>query len=380
ALISAQKAQELLTKVGGPPERASANLNYSQTLMNTGQLAKASFYLATAKSTINEFGLWQAKDNLYRAYGKYYAALGNIDSVEYYLDAFADAKDREADTLRIGEVAKLEVQFQSREQQAEIERLALEDKLNQAKLRRQRTVIGGGLVVVGLLGSLLWWIFTQRRRIGAQNVVIRQALKDKDVLLKEIHHRVKNNLQLVSTLLSLQSEFVEERAALDALQMGKSRVRSMALIHQKLYLGEAVSTQVDAKDYLERLVHDVVDTHRIPDTSIGVTTKIEELTLDIDTIIPLGLIANEAVTNAVKYAYRNREQGELYVALQHTSKGCQLTIRDDGPGLTEEVLTEENGAFGQLLMQTLSEQLEGELLVNNTDNGVEVLLRFPMVT
>ncbi|MEM9929592.1 MAG: histidine kinase dimerization/phosphoacceptor domain -containing protein, partial [Bacteroidota bacterium] len=289
-LISAQKAYNLLKEAGGPQERAAAGLNYSQALLSVGKTDQVLPYMEEARNTIREYGIWQSEHVVYRAYGKYYAAKGNTDSVDLYFDKFAKAKDRDADTLRVGEIAKMEAQFQNQEQKAALERLKLEDELNQAKLRRQQWIIGGGLVVVGLLGSLLWWIFSQRKRIAAQNTVIRQALAEKDTLLKEIHHRVKNNLQMVSSLLSLQSDYVEEGAALDALQMGRSRVRSMALIHQKLYLGDTVSTQVDAKDYLERLVREVVDTHRTPDASIDVITEIDDLELDIDTIVPLGLI------------------------------------------------------------------------------------------
>jgi len=376
ATASARKAYALLKRVGGPEERSAASLNLAQALMAQGQADKTLTYLDETRKTITEFGPWRSEDNLFRAYGKYYAAVGNIDSVDHYFDKFSNAVRRNADSLRVGEVARLEAGFQNREKQAEIDRLALEDELNQVRLRRQQWIIGGGLIVVGLLGSLLWWIYTQRQRIGVQNELITQALEDKDTLLKEIHHRVKNNLQMVSTLLSLQSDYVEDSVALDALQMGRSRVRSMALIHQKLYVGETVSTLVDAKDYLERLVREVVDTHRSPATLIEVITEMEELELDIDTIVPLGLIANEAVTNAVKYAYQDRAEGVLYVSFVKEADEYQLTVRDDGPGLAKKTTDDNGDSFGQLLMRTLSEQLEGKLTVKDTDDGAEVGLRF----
>ena len=376
ATASARKAYALLKRVGGPEERGAASLNLAQALMAEGKADKTLPYLEETRKTITEFGPWRSEDNLFRAYGKYYAAVGNVDSVDHYFDKFASAVRRNADSLKVGEVAKLEAGFQNREKQAEIDRLALEDELNQVRLRRQQWIIWGGLIVVGLLGSLLWWIYTQRQRIGAQNEVITQALADKDTLLKEIHHRVKNNLQMVSTLLSLQSDYVEDTVALDALQMGRSRVRSMALIHQKLYVGETVSTLVDAKDYLERLVREVVDTHRSPTSLIEVITEMEELELDIDTIVPLGLIANEAVTNAVKYAYQDRQDGVLYVSFVKEAGEYLLTVRDDGPGLGSKTMDDNGDSFGQLLMRTLSEQLEGHLTVEDTDDGAEVGLRF----
>jgi two-component sensor histidine kinase len=376
ATASARKAYVLLKRVGGPEERGAASLNLAQALMAEGKAEQTLPYLEETRKTITEFGPWRSEDNLFRAYGKYYAAVGDIDSVDHYFDKFSSAVRRNADSLKVGEVARLEAGFQNREKQAEIDRLALEDELNQVRLRRQQWIIWGGLIVVGLLGSLLWWIYTQRQRIGAQNEVITQALAEKDTLLKEIHHRVKNNLQMVSTLLSLQSDYVEDTVALDALQMGRSRVRSMALIHQKLYVGETVSTLVDAKDYLERLVREVVDTHRSPTTLIEVITEMEELELDIDTIVPLGLIANEAVTNAVKYAYQDRQEGVLYVSFVKEAGEYLLTVRDDGPGLGQKTKDDKGDSFGQLLMRTLTVQLEGNLTVKNTDDGAEVGLRF----
>ncbi len=376
ATASARKAYDLLQRVGGPEERAASSINLAQALLAERQPAAAWTYLEETRQVISEFDLWRSEDNLLRGYGKYYAAVGNVDSVDHYFDRFASAMERSADSLRVGEVARMEASFQNREKQAEIDRLALEDELNQGRLRRQQWIIGGGLVVLGLLGSLLWWIFTQRQRISAQNEVITQALADKDTLLKEIHHRVKNNLQMVSTLLSLQSDYVQDGAALNALQMGRSRVRSMALIHQKLYVGDTVSTKVDAKDYLERLVREVVATHRTPATLIEVLTEMEALELDIDTIVPLGLIANEAVTNAVKYAYRGRNEGVLYVSFTREADAYVLTVRDDGPGLGQEIAEEKDDSFGQLLMRTLAEQLEGELSVADTGDGTEVKLQF----
>lgn len=376
ATASARTAYTLLKRVGGPEERGAASLNLAQALMAEGQVETTLTYLDETRETITKFGPWRSEDNLYRAYGQYYAAVGNVDSVDHYFDKFAKAVKRNEDSLRVGEVAKLEAGFQNREKQAEINRLALEDELNQVRLRRQQWIIWGGLIVLGLLGSLLWWIYSQRQRIGAQNEVITQALAEKDTLLKEIHHRVKNNLQMVSTLLSLQSDYVEDSAAQDALQMGRSRVRSMGLIHQKLYVGDTVSTLVDAKDYLERLVREVVDTHRSPATLIEVITEMEELELDIDTIVPLGLIANEAVTNAVKYAYQDRQEGVLYVSFVKEAGEYLLTVRDDGPGLGKKITDDKGDSFGQLLMRTLSEQLEGKLTVKDTDDGAEVGLRF----
>lgn len=273
-------------------------------------------------------------------------------------------------------VAELEARFQNREQKLEIDRLAAEDK-NKARLLRQRSwIIGITLSGLVLLGALLWRNLRQRRQIETQNDIITQALNDKELLLKEIHHRVKNNLQMVSSLLNMQTHFIEDEAAADALQLGRSRVRSMALIHQKLYIGDTVSTLVDAKDYLERLAQEVVDTHTPPGTNIKLRLDIEPLEMDIDTVVPLGLLTNEAVTNAVKYAFDGQIEGALHISLWKREDQYTLTIKDNGPGLNRSTQPKSTDSFGQLLMRTLAEQLEGTLETKDTGDGLQLTVRF----
>ena len=234
----------------------------------------------------------------------------------------------------------------------------------------------GGLVLL-LLSGLLYSVMQQRTRISTQHQIIQKSLKEKELLVKEIHHRVKNNLQMVSSLLNLQSRHLTDAAAVDALQLSKSRVRSMAMIHQRLYTGSEVTTLVDAKAYLEKLSEEIIATYQSEQVEINLETAIAPLELDIEVLIPLGLLVNEAITNAVKYAFTGRPSGRLTFTLQKSNDQLHLSIEDDGPGLevggkkAAEVI-----GFGTLLMETLAEQLGGELKRHSSPEGTKLQLYF----
>ena len=314
-----------------------------------------------------------------RGYVNYYLGVayretGNTDSVFHYMNAYASALHANADRRRETAVADAEARFQTREKQAEIDRLALEDEVSKLQIARQRSALLAGLVLLVLLGGFTYFLLVQRRRITRQNATIRRTLGEKEILLREIHHRVKNNLQMISSLLSLQGDYIEDAAALDAIEMGQQRVRSMAIIHQRLYLRDEVTTAVSARDYLDQLIRELMGTLNVAGKALSLKKYLEDIELDIDRMIPLGLIANELITNALKYAFRGREAGAFTVRFERVGPGIRLLIADDGTG--GEFTLDKPGSFGHLLIRSFTEQLEGTLLVDSTD-GTRVELVFP---
>ena len=137
---------------------------------------------------------------------------------------------------------------------------------------------------------------------------------EREVLLKEIHHRVKNNLQIISSLLNLQARFIKDKSAVDAVQEGRNRVKSMALIHQKLYQQDNIQG-INMPEYIENLSRALLTSYKIKGDRITVDRKVDAIYLDIDTAIPLGLIINELLTNSLKYAFPENEKGELKISL-----------------------------------------------------------------
>ncbi len=201
-----------------------------------------------------------------------------------------------------------------------------------------------------------------------------RSLGEKELMLKEIHHRVKNNLQVVSSLLRLQSETITDAAAIGYLKMSEQRVRSMALIHQQLYRTKDL-TKIDFRQYLEELCNYLFFAYDVKRSDIGLNMRVDEIYFAIDTALPCGLIVNELVTNSLKHAFVNTKKGEITVSLlkEEEIKNI-LIIKDNGSGAAA-LDFEKSSTLGMELVKTLTEQLEGTIEVN-TQNGTEIRISF----
>ena len=179
------------------------------------------------------------------------------------------------------------------------------------------------------------------------------------MLLREVHHRVKNNLGVITSLLNLQSENVKTpEEAIRALKNSLDRVLAMALVHQELYESEDYS-QIDMENYIGQLTEKIKYSYCL-DEKVEINTEVERLFFSVDHAIPCGLILNELITNSIKYAFPAAESGIISVALRRLDGGyAELSVSDTGVGLPEE--TESKGTLGLTLVRVLSEQLEGEL-------------------
>lgn len=194
-------------------------------------------------------------------------------------------------------------------------------------------------------------------RIKAEEEII-SALKDKEVLLTEIHHRVKNNMQIISSLLNLQTIFTSDENIRQVIRESQGRVRSMALVHEHIYHKHTLS-QVDLASYMEGLLTELIRGYQSPKREIVLDLDVEDMELNLDTIIPLGLILNELVTNSLKYAFQDRLRGLLSVKIKKTDEGYCMEVKDDGVGLPPEIDIENTTTLGLMLVQNLTQQIEG---------------------
>ena len=181
--------------------------------------------------------------------------------------------------------------------------------------------------------------------------------EEKEYLLKEIHHRVKNNLEIVSSLLALQSAQIKDRKIADAMQKSEQRVHSMSMIHQKLYQGKSLS-YIEMKDYFENLGNYIIHTFGKED-KVKLQCDMAPLELDVDHAVPIGLIVNELITNALKYAYPDREEGLVQVSLTRTGNQLYLRVSDDGIG--KDITNMRGTGFGTQLISLLTAQLDGKM-------------------
>lgn len=204
-------------------------------------------------------------------------------------------------------------------------------------------------------------------------IKLRDALADKEVLFKEVHHRVKNNMAIISSLTSLQSSFVKNEEARRILLEGRNRIQSMALVHDMLYQSQDLA-HVDIKNYIATLVRTLVDTYCTESPRPEIRLDVEPVGLDIDRLIPCAMIVNELVTNAFKYAYGS---GGGVLGVRFTSIGgrFKLDVYDDGPGIPQGLDLRSGNTLGFLVVTSLAAQLEGTMEVSS-DNGTKVSIIF----
>jgi len=270
----------------------------------------------------------------------------------------------------VKKITQLEMQHAFDKKQNVLELNHLQETMQfETTLRRNRIMIVFSLVVVTLIGITGIVIYKSYLKS-------RKADKEKEALLREIHHRVKNNLMVISSLLNLQSGTITDDHTKSAVKESQSRVKSMALIHQLLYQSDKFA-RIDFHKYLEQLMASLQSTYCSPDFEISYYVKADDLNIDIDTAIPLGLITNELATNAYKYAFADSRKGSIQIDFFRTPDHmCRLRIADNGKGLPEGFDPDSSSTLGLKLVRILTKQIKAKL--NYTSGaGTEFNIIFP---
>ncbi|MBC7873376.1 MAG: sensor histidine kinase [Ferruginibacter sp.] len=239
-----------------------------------------------------------------------------------------------------------------------------ESELMKEKKLRRVLISGAGLLLLAA-GVILY----QYRRQRIKNVVIQKQADDMQVLMKEIHHRVKNNLQVISSLLDLQSMTIADNQASEAVKEGKNRVQSMALIHQNLY-SEGNIKGIKTREYISNLLQSLCDSYNISNDKVMVKTQIDDLNLDVDTMIPLGLVLNELVSNSLKYAFKDGRPGELSIVLHKEARHLLLKVSDNGAGYPEGMNIKDSKSFGMKMIRAFAQKLKAKLDIYNSNGAV----------
>ena len=206
---------------------------------------------------------------------------------------------------------------------------------------------------------------------------IKASLKEKEVLLKEIHHRVKNNLQIISSLLNLQSGYIQDKHAGEMFKESRNRVRSMALIHEKLYQSKDLA-RIDFAEYVRHLTTHLFRSYGVNSHAVGLKINVDKVLLDIDTAIPCGLIVNELVSNSLKYAFPPGVAGEICVDLHRENDGTlALLVSDNGAGLPPDFDVRQTESLGLQLVSTLADQLAGTITLDHNGGTTFKILLHP---
>lgn len=288
------------------------------------------------------------------------------DAMEHMQMAINQTKDVYAEQLS-KDLAQIEANRVKREKDLEIA-----NEKEKTQWYTLLTLVASLLLLVGLLVIVLLvrqsrQLKNKNQEIEAQRLRLEEADGEKAVLLKEIHHRIKNNFQIVSSLLELQSRGIEDERARQLAEEGKNRVKSMALIHQRLYQNDELLIHFD--EYTRALVEEITDMYA-PEEGVDINIQAQGVELDVDTAIPLGLIINELVTNAFKYGL-DTSQKKLAVVLQRASETeYELKVKDNGQGLPEGFVLGTSGSLGLRLVKRLAKQLKGSVRAANENGAV----------
>lgn len=213
---------------------------------------------------------------------------------------------------------------------------------------------------------------TERKRAEEQ---LKVALKEKEVLLKEIHHRVKNNLAVISSLLNMQSKYIKDKKTLEVFRESQNRVKTMALIHTKLYQSTDLA-RIDFADYIKKLAADLFGSYRLEPDSVGLVLKVESVYLDVNVAIPCGLIINELLSNALKHAFPKGRKGEVCITLRLEDETVTLTVADNGIGFPDSIDFRNTESLGLQLVTALVVQLGGTIELAR-ENGSTFRISFP---
>jgi two-component sensor histidine kinase len=207
---------------------------------------------------------------------------------------------------------------------------------------------------------------------------IRQTLKEKETLLKEIHHRVKNNMSVISGLLYLMSDRIEDETMKGLFEESRQWIKSMALVHEKIYRTENLA-RIDFSDYIHSLVHDLLSSYHAKGREISTKINVRDIVLDINTAIPCGQIINELITNAMKYAFPEKTGGEIGISFTKTDHVYTLIVKDNGIGLPVGFDHTKTNTLGLQLVDALTRQLRGTLQFRSdaaARQGTEVIITF----
>lgn len=214
-------------------------------------------------------------------------------------------------------------------------------------------------------------VLLQTRLLSLQ---VNQLLKEKEMFIKEIHHRVKNNLMVISSLLNIQSRQIEDESAKNIFKESQNRARSMALIHERLYSSPDLKS-IDFSDYITALAKDLFNTYVTSPEQIKLEIDVENVMIDVDKTVPLGLIINELVSNSLKYAFPSGRNGIINIIFHQDGQDFVLEVSDDGIGLPKDFNIDKNHSMGMQLVTGLTSQLDGELELDNT-SGTTFRIRF----
>jgi two-component sensor histidine kinase len=357
-----------------------ANLALAKWSRKTGNADSSLLYAREALRRVQSLGVASTRASVYNEFFTVFKELDNRDSAFAYLQLakLLDDSLHNVQLVKTNQYQSLNLNNQISLQQKE------KEKIQSANLNRTYGLLGG----IGVLLTIAFLLYRNGSNRKKANTVLENTLAalnatqtslvarnaENELLLKEIHHRVKNNLEIVSSLLALQSNQIDDAKTKEAMLEGQNRVQSIGIVHQKLYQSENLGA-IEMKDYFINLSESILD-------SFGAYKRVEvecamnTLNVDVDTAVPLGLIVNELLTNTIKYAFPDGRSGKIQIKLEQMANGnLQMRVSDNGVGKSGAI---KGTGFGGQLISLLTQQLGGTMKEQN-NNGTDIFFEFKSV-
>ena len=334
---------------------ASLSFNYGNIAAAYNSLQDHANSLLYARKMLDAGLLLKRPERIQNAYNQLYRSFlgaGQTDSaLKYYV--LADQLDDSLTNIRkTQQVMELQTKYETAKKEAEINRLQTES----GNKNKRISILIAAVALFALLAGGLLWLY---QRVKKQRQQITEQSGRLEVMMKELHHRVKNNLQIVSSLLSLQAYKLQDAEAISVLRESQLRVQAMSFIHQRHYKKDAL-TAVNMREYLTDLAESLLSSYGYHRDDFDLQVTVTKEMLDIDKALPIGLIINEMVTNALKYAYPSVARPGLTIMLTENTHHLVCLVKDNGIGMDENSWKQKNSSFGRQLISALCKQLRAE--------------------
>jgi len=343
-----------------------------QILVKENKLEEAISYLTKLENKLEKVEKPLFLMDTYMRLADNYVMLNNYSKALEYREKEYEVKSGVVSENMRFNVADLELKYGTEKKDAQLKFLELEAE--KSSLQKKLYLIIG---ILGLISTLLISFFFYKNKkkntlLAKQKILLEATIDEKNTLLKETHHRVKNSFQIVSSLLYLQSENIEDKEAQLAIKEAQNRVRSMVLIHQKLYNKDQL-VGINTQEYFQDLTRDIFESHQFTKLPINYSLKVSPMVLAIETITPIGLILNELITNVLKHAFSTvDEQSKMHISLEEDGKDLLLKVTDNGKGMAD---TFKESSFGIKLIRALAKKLKASLeYAHAIPRGTEAVL------
>lgn len=384
-----KKALEYYEKSIAIKKQIDDQYGLAMTLINTGTVYrevgnfnKCFEKLLESEKIAQKIGATTQLRDCYQRLYETYEMQGNTKKAYNYYKAFIAVKDSMMNEESMKNIQKLQAQYENEKKQLTIENLSKNEELHKAQLAQNEAEIASKntiniSLIIGLvisIGLIIFFIINAKQRARI-NQTLTQSLKEKEVLFKEVHHRVKNNFQIISSLLNLHADNTDNEAVKKALGEAKDRVGSMALVHEKLYQSDDLS-RIKMDEYINQLTTHLLDGSD-GKKEIKTIINVHDVYMNIETAVPLGLIFNELITNSLKYAFKEKVNNKIEIGITENNGEVDVIYKDNGIGLPDDFNLDNLDSLGLNLVQILVLQIHGELKIDTT-KGTQYSFHFKL--